>query len=115
MLKHCALDSYSGGLTMAESSPKSGPPFDIAEFELLDKYIPDGCPICKNLNWNVWQADNGVVSTVLWGKETGDALLRAGVPVLTFSCTNCGFVRQYQVDAFRTFLEKLKNERSESD
>ena len=101
---------------MAETRLESAPAFDIEELSAaLDAHSPPyACPVCSSIAWNVWEDNTGLVSVVLWGKQNGEPYTK-GTAVLSLSCRDCGYLRQHHVDTFRTYLEKLKRERSTTE
>lgn len=70
-----------------------------------DKYA---CPICSNPDWFVMMNEVGHVSSIPWSRQGGE-IFPIGMPMLTLTCTRCGFARQHQLDIFKTYLESLKH------
>ena len=96
---------------MAEVRLDSAPAFDIEELgTALDAQSPPySCPVCGSIAWNVWQDNTGLVSVALWGKQDGTSTGN-GLPVLSLTCSTCGYLRQHQIGTFRAYLKRLKHE-----
>ena len=64
------------------------------------------CPVCNNEDWWLLHNDSGMVSAIPWASSLGE-VKDFGVPMLTIICTNCGFVRQHFLDAFKRYMKEL--------
>lgn len=77
------------------------------------------CPTCEHIGWtveSVWDEDDGdlmaSVTAIPFAEipATADLVLseieRRGLPTISLSCVNCGFIRQHSFATFRKWLNK---------
>src|SRR5262249_34913279 len=70
---------------------------------LREKKVQDACPRCRTSEWNV---DAGsLVASV--GSMAGFSIPPPTLPVLIFTCANCGFIAMHHLQALGLDLKAL--------
>ncbi len=76
------------------------------ERHFVEKGITHQCPFCSSVRWRLLGTDMVPVLTVPWGTGDGHTFME-GVAAISFTCENCGFLRQHAVTLFEGVLEEV--------
>ena len=98
---------------MAEKEKAKGSS-DVLDLEVVQAFhnmhpSQQKCPVCGNDDWWLLHDEKGNVSAIPWATSKGE-VKAFGLPLLTFFCNRCGFVRQHFLDAFKAYMKELRKD-----